>query len=287
MMRAMRAAVMVLVVLLAVPARAGDVDWTNPKMGCGKGFAQSGKAVDLPGCTGKLPKDAPAVEVMLREAKLALVEAEGLVQKGRLDKVDGLLASVEEGLARTPPMHPTLPDRWERAKPLFDRAISALRSKRKLLPRLDKLKDLYAEAGELARAMKEDEAGPKRAIKAARACVAEIDEARGDGVDLSVDVDLDKGAQRSLESARAECAGLLAKAETYLKERDAARKVKRERWRKVLRGDRKKIFDAHPDALPEFGGSDPAKASLWRYTTSSGTEVYTFKANKLVNKTTR
>ena len=55
----------------------------------------------------------------------------------------------------------------------------------------------------------------------------------------------------------------------------------RAKWVKKLKGDRKKVFESHEDAFPEYDG-DPgpkgaAKASEWRY----GSEVIKFKGNKL------
>src|SRR4051812_19492414 len=118
----MRAA---LVLLVAATAHADYFDAGN---GCGRAanFAKSGKVADLPGCTGKLPKDAPQVEVVLRDAKQLLLEAEERLAKGKLDKIDALLASAKEKLSHAPPVSPDLPDRWEQSLPLYERTIASL-----------------------------------------------------------------------------------------------------------------------------------------------------------------
>src|SRR5690242_15386774 len=99
-----------LAVLLLLPAvaRAEGSVWFDSGMGCGRGaaFAKSGKAADLPGCTGRLPKNPPQMEVVLHDAKRDLVDAEEALGKEKLEKVDKLIESAQGKLAHVPPMHP-------------------------------------------------------------------------------------------------------------------------------------------------------------------------------------
>src|SRR5688572_10075555 len=147
--------------LLAGSAHAAN--WSDPDNGCGTGaaFAKSGKVADLPGCSGKVPKDAPAVELLLRDAKRALADAEELLDKNKvdkMDKVDALLKSVEESLSKAPPLSPELPDRWEQAQPLYTRLIGSFKQRRNLAPSLDKLRFSLAEAAKAAKNMETDPA---------------------------------------------------------------------------------------------------------------------------------
>src|SRR5688572_5201806 len=108
---------LVSLVLCPLVARA-ESNWFNPKMGCGAvgAYAKTGKAVDLPGCTGKLPKDAPQAEVALHDLKEIIVDAEEALEKGKIDKIEPLLGQADLALRKAPPTHPELPDRWEQAE---------------------------------------------------------------------------------------------------------------------------------------------------------------------------
>src|SRR4051812_19989092 len=111
--------------LVAARAHAESSVWFDSHNDCGRAatFAKSGRAADLPGCSGRVPKDAPQVELTLHDAKRRLVDAEELLDKNKLDKIDALLTQAEADLARTPPVHPELPDRWDQAEPLYRREI--------------------------------------------------------------------------------------------------------------------------------------------------------------------
>src|SRR4051812_33352899 len=121
--------VLALMVCAAPAARAAESGspWLDAGNGCGRAaaFAESQRAVDLPGCTGKLPKNAPQVEQLLHDVKKKLVDAEEYLRKGKLDRVEPLLSESESALATAPPVNPELPDRWEQAEGLYKRAIAA------------------------------------------------------------------------------------------------------------------------------------------------------------------
>jgi hypothetical protein len=280
--------------LLVLPAvaRGERSPWFDPALGCGSGaaFSKSGKVADLPGCTGRIPKNAPEVEVVLREAKRRLEDAEELLAKDKLDKLDALLAAVQADLQRAPPIDPELPDRWEQSLPLYQRAIASLKNRRKLAPHLEKLRSAHRAAVETAAAKgrAEIEGGPAESLKAAQACLAVFSETRASGVDLDVEVELEKGQARTLQAALAECDQLRRSAEALARAQEKAAKAKRAQLRRQLKGDRLKTFDAHPSALPQLEGAaadskNIAKAAVWKFATATGVEVYTFKGNKLIN----
>jgi hypothetical protein len=280
--------------LAPATARADNAAWFDSHNDCGRGaaFAKSGRAVDLPGCAGKLPKDAPPVEVVLHDAKRRLVEAEELLGKNKLDKIDPLLAEVEAALAKPPPsMNPDVPDRWEQSEPLYRQQIAALRNRRKLAPRLEPLRAAHAAAlaADKTRNKKELEGGPGDALKAAQACVAAFADVRAAGIDLATTVELEKGEPRPLQAAAAECERVRHSAETLVRAQEQAARARRAQWRKGLKGDRLKTFDEHATALPEFEGAPDhwraiARVPVWKYTTAAGHEVYTFKGNKLASR---
>jgi hypothetical protein len=275
-------------------ARGDSAVWFDSHNDCGRGgaFAKSGRAADLPGCSGRLPKDAPQVEVVLRDAKRRLVEVEELVGKNKLDKIDPLLAEVEAALAKTPPMNSDVPDRWEQSEPLYRREIAALRNRRKLAPHLEQLRTAYAAAVEAdkTRNHKEIEGGPADALKVAQACIAAFADVRPAGIDMTTTVELQKGEPRPLQDAAADCERVRRSAETLARAQERAARARRAQWRRVLKGDRLKTFDAHPMALPEFEGAPNdwralARVPVWEYATAAGHELYTFKGNKLASRT--
>jgi hypothetical protein len=273
---------MALVLCVPAVAWADNPAWFDPGNGCGRAanFAKSGKAADLPGCSGKVPKGAPQVETVLHDAKEKLIEAEELLGKNKLDKIDGLLAGAEKSLSAPPPVHPELPDRWEQALPLYQRTIASLRNRRTLQPFAEKLRAAVgAAAAAKARNSAATEGGPAEALAAAKACVAAFEPVRAAKIDLATEVDL--GNQpRALTESLAECEELKKSAEPLVKLQEKTLKAKRASWRKSLKGDRRKVFDEHPAQLPAFDqkSGGPASASEWRY----GDKTYTFKGNKLV-----
>jgi hypothetical protein len=285
------------VVLLAAPldARAENSVWFDASNGCGRAsaFSKSQHAADLPGCTGRLPKNAPQVEVLLQNAKKKLIDAEEYVGKNKLDKVDPLLAEVEAALAKSPPVHPELPDRWEQAEPMYRAEIATLRNRKKLASQMERVKTSYAAAQDAERPRKAGEPAPSPAdvMRVARACVAVFAEVKSSGIDMKTPVELEKKATpRTLEELSGDCDRIRRTADERARGEELAYKTKRAKWRKALKGDRRKTFDAHPESLPEFDGSDTnwraiARVPAWRYTTANGVETYSFKRDKLLGKT--
>ena len=291
------ASLLIITSLIALGSSAtarAESSWFDPKMGCGPvgAYAKSGRAADLPGCTGRLPKDAPQVEIAMRELKAKLVDAEDALSKNRFDKVDALLAEVEAGLSRNLPAHPEMPDRWEQAQRVYKEAVGALRDRRKLAPLLDGVRAAYAKAREVDRDRnhKEIEGGPAEALKVAQACNEAFAGVRHAGVDLSLVVELERKLPRRLEETAAECTRIGKTAEALVREQEKIAKARRKQWRAILKGARRKVFDDHPTQLPQYAGAPEdwrgiATAPSWTYQTASGVEVYTWKGNKLLGRT--
>ncbi len=134
----------------------------------------------------------------------------------------------------------------------------------------------------------ERDGGPETALRAAVECLAAFD-----GIaDLTEVARLDKRRGRPLSEWRADCREAKSTAEPLARAEVTALVAKREQWRQALRGDRRTVFDAHAGQLPIFtsqhrGPRGAATANEWRYATPSGVEVFTFRRNHLVAKTTR
>jgi hypothetical protein len=270
-------------------ARADADRWLSADLGCGRAaaFGRSARVADLPGCSGRLPKDAPAMEGVLHEAKRRLLDAEDLLGRNKLEKLDALLTQVEADLAHAPPMSPEMPDRWEQAAPLYHRAIASLRNRRRLAPVLEHVRAAYsaALAADKSRNKKDVEGGPTEALKAAQACLAAFSDARSAGVDAKLEVEIEKDHLRPLDDSIAECERVRRTAEPLARAQQQQAKARRAQLRKTLKGERLKAFDAHPAALPELDGAATdlraaGKAPVWKYTTAAGVEVYTWKGNK-------
>jgi hypothetical protein len=276
--------------LLPSLAQANSAVWFDPDLGCGRAavFDRTHQVADLPGCSGRLPKGAPQVEVDLREAKRALLDADSALNKNKLEKVDAALGEAERALALKPPMHPELPDRWEEAVPLYQRTVAGLRARRKLAPRITRIAATHRDAVAAWKAMTahERDGGPAQALQLADACLKEMQEASTDGVDFAAEVELEKGRSRPLAEARTECTRAHDEAGQLVAAEEAAAKARRMALRRKLRGDRLKVFDQHPGALPECEGTQaiPARAAVWRYTSNGSVEVCTFRGNKLLSR---
>src|SRR5262249_35654225 len=102
--------------------------------------------------------------------------------------------------------------------------------------------------------------------------------------DWSTTIEVDKDRARSLKELAGECEQISRTAEALLHEQEKAAKAKRAAWRKKLKGERLKIFDQHPDALPEISAGTVGTAEVWKYTTATGEDVYNWKGNKLASR---
>ncbi|HNF99397.1 MAG TPA: hypothetical protein PK493_19015, partial [Pseudomonadota bacterium] len=170
------------------------------------------------------------------------------------------------------------------------------------LAKLPKLRQSYKALADLSAQAKPD---AKAVQSAAEACVAAFKEAESGGGNLQLQYELVSGSKmKPLRDYMTECeqakgsstAATPAAGTGTTDAKPAATDAKpdkpaaapagtdggvpRDKWVKKLKGDRKKVFEAHADAFPLFDGEagpkGAAKATEWKY----GSEVIKFKGNK-------
>lgn len=280
--------------LASAPVHASEW-WHDSERGCGliENWRKTNRIADLPGCDGELPKGAPPGEVAMHDAKKLLREAEKLIESDKPAEVDAKIAQATELMNRAP-SDPRV--HWARGH--YAQAIKVLKGKVALAPKVAKLRSSVKAVADVASQAKPD---GKALGDAITACVAAFKEAEGAGVDLSMPYELTAGKLRPLKEDLQECEAAKSKVTDSVAKPEETKKpdetkkpeetkkpaggsdggVPREKWAKKLKGDRKKVFEDHPDAFPEFEG-DPgpkgaSKAPEWKY----GSEVFRFKGNKL------
>jgi hypothetical protein len=157
---------------------------------------------------------------------------------------------------------------------------------------LDGIRAAHAKAREVDRdrARVEIEGGPAEAVKAAIACGEAFAAARRAGVDGGIIVEIERKRPRPLQESADECAQIQARAADLVRQQDRIMKARRKQWRAILKGSRRKIFDAHPAQLPGFASAPEdwhavATAASWTYSTPQGVEVYRWKGNTLLGRT--
>jgi hypothetical protein len=237
---------LVALALLAPVAAHAESNWFNPKMGCGPvgAYAKTGRAVDLPGCTGKLPKDAPQAEVALHDLKQLIVDAEEALDKGKIDKIEPLLGQADLALRKAPPTHPELPDRWEQAERPYRELMGKLRNGRKLYPHLEAIRTAYAAAveGDKAKNNLAMDGGPAEAAKLATACndaLAVVARDKIDGATV-VELDKDKKTVRRVDELVAECGRIKKDAEQKALKQEKEKAALAKKLAKRSKGKKKK-----------------------------------------------
>lgn len=278
--------------------------WHDAERGCGliENWKKTNRIGDLPGCDGDLPKGAPPGEVAMHDAKKLLRESEKQIDAGQTGDVEQKIAQAIELMNRAP-SDPRV--NWARS--YFSVAIKVLKSKKELAPKVAKLRTAFKAVADLSAQPKPD---AKALGDAVTACVAAFKEVETGGVDLSTPYELTAGKVRPLREDMQECESAKSRTgdsavaakpgETGSKPPEGDKKppegdkkpaaggsdggVPRDKWVKKLKGDRKKVFEEHADAFPEFEGEPgpkgAAKAAEWKY----GTEVFKFKGNKLAKE---
>lgn len=306
--------------LLAGDALAAGVNWWHdPLRGCGTldGWQRTYRIADLPGCDGDLPKQAPVGEQSMHDAKRALREAEKILDTDQTTDVESKLDQATT-LMNKAPNDPRV--NW--ARPHFQTALTILRKRLVIVPKLPKLRTVHRaaiDAAEVASKQKTD-GSRKTAAAAADACVVAFREAETGGADLSLPVELNKGKARPLRDDQRDCAagrseaaaapvkdetkpatpatpegGGEVKGEVKGETKGEAKGetkgeakggsdggVPRAKWLKTLKGDRKKVFQDHEDAFPAFDGDPGPKGAAKAAEWTYGGEVFRFKRNKLV-----
>lgn len=298
-----------LLLLSDTVAQAEEPWWRDPERGCGKveAWKRTSRIADLPGCDGELKGGAPPGEVAMHDAKKLLHEVEKQLEGGQVGDAEAKIAQATVIMNKAPSDARV---NWARVQ--FDMAISILRTKITLAPRVAKLRSTFKAVADLTTQPKPD---AKALATAADACVQAFKDAEAQGANLTLQFELTAGKARPLRDDLAECEAAKtrgggdavattepgkttatdpgskpAASDTGSKPAAGDKKggsdggVPRAKWVKKLKGDRKKVFENHADAFPEYDG-DPgpkgaAKASEWRY----GSEVIKFKGNKLAKK---
>ncbi len=296
--------------LLLVPfssAQAAEQWWRDPERGCGKieDFKRTFRIADLPGCDGELLRSAPEGEVAMHDAKKLLREAEKVLDGGQSDGVESKLNQAIELMNKAP-----RDARVDWARQHFKTAVEVLQARMAMLAKLPKLRQSYKALADLSAQAKPD---AKAVQGAAEACVAAFKEAESGGGNLQLQYELVSGSKMKplrdylteCEQAKGSSAATPAAAATTgtpdakpaaadakdtKPDKPAAAAagtdggVPRDKWAKKLKGDRKKVFEAHADAFPLFEGEagpkGAAKAAEWKY----GSEVIKFKGNKQIKE---
>lgn len=300
---------------LAAPARAqaggaahgcGEVRLLIERAGGGAGASAHGGAV-----------------VLLRHAHAALLAAEGKVQVEAIEPVERALAEGEDALNQTESLMTQAPAAPQQAclTELIAgqrRAAARIKARLLLISHLDDLRACHAQAQIMLRSVSNDARGgdpqpaptapplsalspgelPDVRAAAVRALRAErckevarrLQAERRGGDELLVEFGPQQRArlsdvvERLGEAQRAAGAELLA----TRAERDKIRA----RWLRLLHGDRLRVFQEHPDALPGYEGKarGPLPASViprWHYQDADGrTETFLFRGSRLLHRST-
>jgi len=278
--------------------------WHDAERGCGliENWKKTNRIADLPGCDGELPKGAPPGEVAMHDAKKLLHDAEKQIDGGQTGDVEQKIAQAIETMNRAP-NDPRV--NWARSH--FSTAIKVLKNKVALSPKVAKLRSSFKAVADLSSQPKPD---AKAMGDAVTACVQAFKDVEAAGVDLALPYELSTGKVRPLREDMQECEAAKARAseavaakppeggdnkppETASKPPAEEKKppaggsdggVPRKGWAKKLKGDRKKVFENHPDAFPAFDGEPGPKAAAKAATWTYGTEVFKFKGNKLLKE---
>ena len=291
-------------------AHAEEPWWRDPERGCGKveAWKRTSRIADLPGCDGELKSGAPPGEVAMHDAKKLLHDVEKQLDNGQAGDAESKISQATIIMNKAPSDARV---NWARVQ--FDSAINILRTKITLAPRVAKLRSTFKAVADLTAQPKPDS---KALATAADACVQAFKDAESQGANLTMQFELTAGKPRPLRDDLAECeaakargggdavastdtagkpastdtAGKPAGTDTASKPAAADKKggsdggVPRAKWVKKLKGDRKKVFESHEDAFPEYDGEPgpkgAAKASEWRY----GSEVIKFKGHKIAKQ---
>lgn len=291
---------------------------TCPEAACcgsAEAYLRSGQLEDLPGCEGELPAGAPPAAEVLRDGKLALLRAQRHLQEEAAAEAAQALGRAGEAIARLEQQGKD-DQGVESALPLYRQALTVLQARAQLLPEADGLRACHAQAEVLLRAAPPSaSAGPappgsapalpadpadlqtaRTQARRAEECVALlrrllgqrlVQEALGEGLVVEVAPGQLRRLSDLLGDVRAAHKSAVLSRQRALREWE----VVRGRWLRVLFGDRLRIFNEHPDALPEYDGKarGPLPASVlprWRYRLPDGRiEHYLFNRSRLVSRT--
>ncbi len=273
--------------------------------GSGTIYWSSGLLTDVPGCEGEVPLRASALEQGLHESKVALLKLQRSIEAEDADQVQRTLVRADERVSRLGLLTVITTERdAAEALSCHRSALVKLRARTLLLSHLDELRSCHAQGLVLLRKElePEDKTATMPDMRAVTALVSRADACVGlarrvMGIRAGagappLSVDLSPGVSRTAAVLVQdfEAAQRVALARKALAEQE--RDVVRGRWLRVLFGDRLRVFNQHPDELPEYDGKarGPLPASVvprWHYHDRDGKiETYLFRRNKLVSKLT-
>ncbi|MCS6914214.1 MAG: hypothetical protein RMK29_12805 [Myxococcales bacterium] len=272
--------------LLMMARVAAAAERAVPGSSCsGEAFLRSGLMEDLdpPACA----RDA-AGRAALEEARQALLRAQHHVLA---DAAEQALVSLEHAREALGPMA----GRPEAAG--YFRALVVLGARAQLVPEVDTLRACHAQAQVLLRQGETPELPVARAqAERAEECLAalrrilaqrSVQEATPEVLWVEVAPGQPRRLQELLTEVRAAHRAALLRRQAA----QQAWEVVRSRWLRVLFGDRLRVFNEHPDQLPEYEGRarGPLPASIvprWRYRTPEGLiETFLFRRNRLISRT--
>jgi hypothetical protein len=94
---------LIVVTMSSMNARAIEW-WHDPDRGCGtlEGWNKTQRISDIPGCSGELPKGAPAGEVAMHDAKVNLAAAEKILDGNRTAGAQELIDRAVNTMSRVP-----------------------------------------------------------------------------------------------------------------------------------------------------------------------------------------
>lgn len=261
--------------------------------------------------------------VLLRRAHAALLAAEGKVQVEAIEPVERALAEGEDALNQAESLMTQAPAAAAPQQACLTelitgqrRAAARVKARLLLISHLDDLRACHAQAQVMLRSVNNEARGgdpattapslsalspgelPDVRAAAVRALRAErckevarrLQAERRGGDELLVEFGPQQRArlsdvvERLGEAQRAAAAELLA----TRAERDKIRA----RWLRLLHGDRLRVFQEHPDALPGYEGKarGPLPASViprWHYQDADGrTENFLFRGSRLLHRST-
>lgn len=273
----------------------------GPLFACGSAedYEKSGQPADLPACAPAATAAAP--EALLARAAIERVERhlDAEAAERVTTEMAGARAAVDRLAARG----------FLQLVPSYRRALSRAAARAALLPDLDGLRSCHTQA-QVALRPADEASSPKGAVvpatpqdpRSAQVRLVRADECmaivRRLLASRTVQEQLNDGLSIEIAPGQARAVGeLFADLRAAHRAAQAGQKAAQEqwvvvrgRWLRVLFGDRLRVFNNHPEELPEYEGKarGPLPASAlprWRYRMSDGRiESFLFRKNRLVSR---
>lgn len=262
---------------------------------CGsvEAYVRTRQVDDLPGCDKSSGRDP--WEQLVFDARSAVGRAQRQVDAESAEGLDKVLAQAESLVGQLQ-RHP---GRKSDVVDAYREAMQRLRQRAAMLPELDEVRSCQAH-GQAALRTARERSHPM--VSASDLPIAKAALQRGEGCLLTLRkltgkhggaarVELSPGTTAALEEIADGLEATQRELLMWHAEVQQEFTASRARWLRVLYGDRVKLFNDHPDELPEYDGKarGPLPASVaprWYYKGPDGqTETYRFQRNRLVGKT--